>query len=86
MKTLTEIITSKGEKFPKKHGEWYCLHIYDDNYLVLDTWNGNITYHKECKSTGTDNMYGVVYTFTGEQCTIRGEMISFWHKHAQLIN
>lgn len=79
------MIKSKGEKFPKKHGAWYCLHVYDDNYLLLDTWNGYITHYKECEPTGTDNMYRVVYTFTGRQCDVWGVMINFWHKHAQLI-
>ena len=39
---LYKIIKERGERFPKKHGEWYRCHAYDDNYLLLDTWNGEI--------------------------------------------
>ena len=85
MKTLHEMITSKGEKFRKKHGEWYRLHIYDDNYLILDTWNGQINHHKGCKPSDTNNMYRVVYIFSGDLGAVNEQMRNFWHKHAQLI-
>lgn len=83
---LAKIIQKCGEKFPKKHGEWRRLHVYDDNYLLLDTWNGSVVHHKECKPSDTNNMYGVVYTFSGYQGSVEGHMNNFWHGHIYHMN
>lgn len=32
-------IISKGQKFDKKHGNWYILWLDKDNFLELDSWN-----------------------------------------------
>lgn len=78
---LRPIIISCGEKFPKKHGEWYRLHVFDDNYLICDTWNGQIDHHKIAEPSDTNNMYGVVYAFSGRQRSVRGHMNNFWYAH-----
>lgn len=78
---LTPIILACGEKFPKKHGKWYRLHVFDDNYLIYDTWNGQVYHHKKAEPGDTNNMYGVVYGFSGEQGRVRGHMNNFWYAH-----
>ncbi len=83
MDRLKSNLKTLGEKLPKKHGEWYRLHIYDDNYLVYDTWNGKIYHHKECIPSDTNNMYRVVYTFTGYVGVVKNNMINFWNAHIQ---
>ncbi len=81
MERLRENIRKYGEKLPKKHGSWYRLKIYDDNYLVLDTWNGHVNHYKGCIPGGTDNMYRVVYTFSGFIGTVTKSMANFWNAH-----
>lgn len=81
MNNLKTKIKLLGEKFPKKHGEWYRLKIYDDNYLLLDTWNGQVCHHKGCESSGTDNMYRCVYVFGGFVNVVKGHMVNFWKCH-----
>ena len=73
-----------GEHLPKKHGKWYRLKVWGDNYLLYDTWNGHIYQHKGCESTGTDNMYRVVYTFKGFVRRVTKEMIPFWNAHIDM--
>ena len=80
-KELAEIIRSVGERFPKKHGEWYRLKVYDNNYLLLDTWNGCVYHHLDCEPSDTNNMYGVVYVFSGFQSAVNGHMNNFWYAH-----
>jgi hypothetical protein len=41
---IREIILSKGERFPKKHGSWICLKL-DTGFFSMDSWNGAIHYH-----------------------------------------
>jgi len=77
-------IQQLGQKLPKKHGEWYRLNIYDDTYLVYDTWNGQVYHYKGAIPSGTDNMYRVVYTFSGYIETVKGHMFSFWNGHINL--
>ena len=88
---LYKIIKERGDRFPKKHGEWYRCHAYDDNYLLLDTWNGEIyLYPNGCVPTDTDNMYRVVYTFRDKEGGYVGEksvptsMYGFWYAHIRL--
>ena len=78
---LMKIIRARGEIFPKKHGAWLRLYVYADNYLLLDTWNGEIYHHKGCKPSSADNMYRCVYVFSGEQGVVRGQMCNFWRMH-----
>ena len=84
MERLKENIKRLGEKLPKKHGDWYRLNIYDDNYLVLDTWNGQISHYKGCVPSDTNNMYNVVYVFTGFVKRIEPNMANFWNAHIQV--
>ena len=81
MDRLRTILRKQGEWFPKKHGSWYRLHIYDNNYLLYDTWNGKVYHHEECKSSGTDNMYKVVYVFSGLIDSVKQNMVNFWIAH-----
>ena len=84
MERLRQNVKSLGERLPKKHGEWYRLHIYDDNYLVYDTWNGHVYHHKECTPSDNDNMYRVVYVFSGMIGSVKEHMANFWNAHIQL--
>lgn len=85
---LTAAITRKGERLPKKHGEWYRIRAFDNNWLVYDTWNGCVyLYPNGAEPTGTDNMYGVVYAFSNinggnnDYSAIRPHMADFWRGH-----
>lgn len=78
---LVEVIKKCGEKHPKKHGEWYRLHVYDDNYLLLDTWCDEIFHHAGCEPHDLNNMYRVVYTFSGYKSRVKGHMLKFWYGH-----
>tara|TARA_R110000744_G_scaffold338112_1_gene443298 strand:+ start:213 stop:461 length:249 start_codon:yes stop_codon:yes gene_type:complete len=81
MENLIKKLKTKGERFPKKHGEWYRLKVYEDNYLIYDTWNRDIYHHKGCVSSGVGNMYGVVYTFSGYVGKVKKDMVNFWLGH-----
>jgi hypothetical protein len=81
MEKLKKKIKNLGEKLPKKHGEWYRLKVYEDNYLIYDTWNGDIYHHIGCKSSGIDNMYSVIYTFSGFVKKVNKDMVNFWLGH-----
>jgi hypothetical protein len=87
---LKTLIRTSGEKVPKKHGEWYRLKFWDEHYLVLDTWNGQIYHYPNgCEPSDTDNMYRCVYVFfdkagsVSNYKSVKGKMIDFWlaHKH-----
>ena len=39
---LIDTIKEYGEKLPKKHGSWYRVKAFDDNWLVYDSWNGQV--------------------------------------------
>ena len=84
---LTDAITRKGERLPKKHGAWYRIKTYDNNWLVYDTWNGQVyLYRNGAEPSDTDNMYRVVYVFRGadgsQNCeTIRPHLADFWRGH-----
>tara|TARA_R110000850_G_scaffold195808_1_gene322226 strand:+ start:494 stop:742 length:249 start_codon:yes stop_codon:yes gene_type:complete len=78
---LIDKIKKLGEKLPKKHGEWYRLKVYEDNYLIYDTWNKHIYHHKGCVSSGDNNMYGVIYTFSGYVGRVNKDMANFWLGH-----
>ena len=87
-KDLYEIIKTAGEKHPKKHGEWYRLHVYDNHYLILDTWNGYVYHYPDgAEPTNSDNMYRCVYTFIDSQGSpsnyerVKGHMNNFWYGH-----
>jgi hypothetical protein len=87
-KDLYKIIKTAGEKHPKKHGEWYRLHVYDKHYLVLDTWNGYVYHYPDgAEPTDTNNMYRCVYTFIDSKGSpsnyerVKGHMNNFWYGH-----
>jgi len=86
METLIKKIKEFGEKLPKKHGDWFRLKIYDDNYLVLDTWNKHVYHYKGCEPSDTNNMYNVVYTFTGYIGSIKPDMANFWSAHIKPLS
>lgn len=81
MKKLREKIKKCGEHYPKKHGNWYVLRAFKDYDLVLDDYNGHITIHKNTESTGEDNMYLVVYTFTNQVGYVKQHLANFWYGH-----
>jgi hypothetical protein len=85
---LKQKIKAHGEKHPKKHGEWYRVHAYDNHWLVLDTWNGQVYHYPNgCTPTDTNNLYRVVYTFLDkegkpERCeSVKSNMVNFWAAH-----
>ena len=87
-KDLYEIIRKVGDRHPKKHGEWYRLRVYDNHYLILDTWNGSIYHYPNgAEPTDTDNMYRCVYTFVDVNGIpnnferVIGHMNDFWYGH-----
>jgi len=90
---LHNIIRNFGTKYPKKHGEWYRLHVFDDHYLVLDTWN-NYIYHypNGAKPSDTNNMYGCVYVFYDKEGKVNNYkkvnkiMNDFWYYHVYYLN
>jgi len=85
---LRNFVIQNGERHPKKHGSWYRIHAYENNWLVVDTWNSHI-YHYPNGATPSDtnNMYGVVYVFYDkdgvvENCKgIKEHMAPFWLGH-----
>jgi hypothetical protein len=88
---LYKIIKSKGFIHPKKHGEWYKLHVYDRNYLILDTWNGEIYHYPDgAEPTSADNIYRCVYTFIDSNGSpdnysrVKENMYNFWYAHSLL--
>ena len=83
---LINLIKEYGEKLPKKHGDWYRVHVYDKYYLLLDTWTNHISLYEGCEDTGTDNMYRVVYTFNGFiESLIHEWQFKFWYAHLQIL-
>lgn len=84
MEELRKNIIRLGERLPKKHGAWYRLNIWEDNFLILDTWNKHVYYHKGCIPSDTNNMYHVVYTFTGFINTVSDSMADFWNAHIKI--
>lgn len=82
---LRSLIRNRGERLPKKHGDWYRINVFDNHWLVLDTWNGAIDWYKgECKDSGTDNMYGVIYGFSDRVTYVTDSMVNFWYQHIRL--
>lgn len=52
---LASELYKKGERFPKKHGEWIRMKTFDNLWLVMDSWNKAI---HVCKGEPVyDNMY-----------------------------
>jgi hypothetical protein len=52
-------IKKHGERFPKKHGEWYRIKA-QNKWILLDTWNSAIFLMKECSPSGKDANGGIV--------------------------
>jgi hypothetical protein len=58
---IYNLITSYGEKFRKKHGEWYRYTTSFGYTLTLDTWNGNIAlFCGDCIPMGEDYLGNLV--------------------------
>lgn len=85
---LANVLRSAGERLPKKHGDWYRINVFDNHWLVLDTWNGEIYHYPDgATPSDTDNMYRVVYVFYDSKgkvhnCkTLEDNMVAFWYGH-----
>jgi len=85
---LKEKIRRKGEHHPKKHGDWFRIHAYDNNWLVYDTWNGSVYHYSNgCSPGDANNLYHVVYVFYDkdgivDNCKrVKPHMYGFWNGH-----
>ena len=85
---LQNAVREKGMFHPKKHGEWYRVKTFDNNWLVYDTWNGCVyLYRNGAEPSDTDNMYRVIYVFydadgnVDNYSTIKPHMAYFWRAH-----
>lgn len=85
---LRQIMRECGEEFPKKHGKWFRLHVYNNHYLVYDSWNGQIYHYPNgANPSDTDNLYGVVYVFYDDKGKnsnrepVEQNMANFWYAH-----
>jgi len=85
---LINIIKNQGKKHPKKHGEWYLINVYDNNFLLYDTWNECIYHYPDgAKPNDTNNMYNCVYVFYDSKGSsvnynrVKGIMYNFWYAH-----
>lgn len=54
---LVKLIRNNGKSFRKRHGEWIRVKIYNNTWLVLDTWNSCITVHKGACEDRTSHGY-----------------------------
>ena len=64
-------IMKHGERFPKKHGEWYRIKVFGDYWITLDTWNWAIRVHKgKCDYSGND---------------IWGNLVCFWFDNIETL-
>ena len=41
-RSLVMKLLKKGEKFYKRHGNWIRYNMYDDIWLIMDSWNEKI--------------------------------------------
>ncbi len=65
-----ERIKKYGERFPKKHGEWYRIKVLG-RWITLDTYNGCICLHgKRCEPAGNDVWENLVCFDTDENTTL----------------
>lgn len=71
---LVNIIKSQGEPRPKRHGEYVKLHIFDDYFLDLDTWNKSISVYR-----GDNRIDNLGIDFGGFRANIT--MTKFWLAH-----
>jgi len=85
---LQDTMREKGQRLPKKHGDWYLAHTFDNNVLVYDTWNGAVyLYRNGAIPSDTDNFYRVVYVFydldgnDGKCSQVKPHMAAFWRLH-----
>jgi len=88
LEELQRTIVSVGERLPKKHGDWYRVHVYDNHYLILDTWNKHIYHYSNgAIPSDTDNLYRVVYVFydnngdVNNYSIVKKHMCDFWYGH-----
>jgi hypothetical protein len=85
---LQDAMREKGERLPKKHGDWYRAVTFDNNVLVYDTWNGSVyLYRNGATPSDTNNMYRVVYVFydtdgrVENYSLVKPHMADFWRSH-----
>jgi len=85
---LIDTIKEYGETLPKKHGSWYRVKAFDDNWLVYDSWNGQVyLYRNGAEPSSPNNMYHVVYVFYDKDgkvnncSTVEPHMADFWRTH-----
>ena len=86
--SLKNNIKNFGERLPKKHGWWYRLKLWNDNYLVYDTWNGVVFHYPNgATPSDTNNTYRCVYVFYDNDNIIKNckvvnsDMFKFWNAH-----
>ena len=42
-KELSGILFERGEKFPKKHGNWIRFSFDGNSHFIMDSWNKKVT-------------------------------------------
>ena len=60
---LVNLIEKYGEKYSKRHGNWFKLHYINDYYFVMDSWNKRIKIMQYPKPAY--NSYNTVVLFEG---------------------
>jgi hypothetical protein len=76
-------IKKYGERFPKKHGEWYRIKVLG-RWITLDTWNGRIALHGEkCEPSGND-VYGNLVCFHVDESTTLGFNFGDYKEHPDM--
>lgn len=84
---LALLIMNTGEVFQKNHGVWVRLKLYDDLWLMMDTWNKSIKVVKgQCDY---DNMYTgfkdyekidyLGIDFGGFECHVDANRLNYYH-------
>ena len=63
---FVSILFERGERFPKKHGEWIYKKLYDSLFIEMDSWN------KHIKIKRGSGEYSYWVGFTGERVDFCG--------------
>lgn len=84
---LASLIHRSGESFQKKHGSWDRMKLYDDLWLIMDSWNQSIKIVKG--NCDYDNMYtGFInyekldylgIDFGGFECRVDANRLNYYH-------
>jgi len=85
-------IKKYGEHFPKKHGDWYRVKVLNA-YVLLDTYNGRISVHRNKCEPSEKDIYGGIVTFYYDDYELLAinfgeyketKMLNFWSGHIGL--